>query len=546
MRIVTLCMVGIGCTSTQTLDASPVAPTEQPTVSHTAPVEAGYGFTETPFQTEHLSDTSATTCLVVEDIDHDGFTDVLWIDGARASVGLRWGNGRRDASVVWIDAPWIYGEEPACALDDFDGDGDLDLLTASGAGTAVLTQVGARSFTWTEASLALPSEFQPHNHKYAVITTSDLNNDGVTDLLVGLRGSNGNDCTIAGDRDHREETDGDPYVPGLGYCLIGQGGGVWARDTEGRCPANLFHDGPKFPFGAAVVDLDDDNVRDSVWVHDFGANDFLQGMTSGLAVPAATTGIEEYNHAMGLAIADFNGDTKADLYVTDIGDHEVYAQGGACSWFASADSNGAASATGGTVSWGVVAQDFDANGSVDVLSMSSMEVAAERMSRPICELYEEQLPFPPAVLLDNHSGRFHRIDVPVTDAGPAYFSPVLAASGDLDGDGRSDVVSAHRYGLNVLWNEVPAVSPTLHLRLSTADGVPARGASVKVVFADGASRTWFADPGAGTSGHNELSAHIATGQSPLPADLWVTWPDGQRTLTAGVSDLATPIELFAP
>ncbi|MGE5293539.1 MAG: FG-GAP repeat domain-containing protein [Solirubrobacterales bacterium] len=119
--------------------------------------------------------------VAVGDLDKDGRLDVV-LTGEASSHGMVWyANPVRDFRQPWTKHAILDGWQSlhSCQLADFDGDGDLDVLTAEMRGygqqrVAIVESVDIRLNQWQAHIL---STVGSHN---AVV--ADLNNDGAPDI----------------------------------------------------------------------------------------------------------------------------------------------------------------------------------------------------------------------------------------------------------------------------------------------------------------------------------------------------------------------------
>lgn len=114
------------------------------------------------------------------DMNGDGNTDVVTCNTMGDSVSILLGNG--DGTFQpFVD--YAMGDDPrGMALLDADGDGDMDVATANnGSGNVALALNDGAGV------LSAPTFFDGGGVGEFALTAADMNNDGILDLLVGLR-----------------------------------------------------------------------------------------------------------------------------------------------------------------------------------------------------------------------------------------------------------------------------------------------------------------------------------------------------------------------
>jgi hypothetical protein len=116
---------------------------------------------------------ASPAALLAVDLNGDGDKDLAALTaGANVSVLLGGGAG---AFAAPVDYPAMKGAE-SLARGDLDGDGDVDLVAASGASLAVLRNAGDGSFAAAESSAAVSGT--------VFVTVADVDADGVLDLVT--------------------------------------------------------------------------------------------------------------------------------------------------------------------------------------------------------------------------------------------------------------------------------------------------------------------------------------------------------------------------
>jgi hypothetical protein len=244
--------------------------------------------------------------LITADVNGDGKLDVICSNGL---VLLGKGDGTFTATAKPA-FPYTAGsssEGPNLASGDLNNDGKLDL--ALNTGTAISTWIGKGDGTFTQGS-----GYAAINDT-GFVTVTDLDGDGNADIYVGL--ANGGLFS------------GDDSDPNSAYVLMGNGDGT-------------FQGAPALNSGAYsgnnLADLNGDGVPDLVY-NTFAsvsgtsaAFTVALGNGKGTFTPVSTitapdtftingykfTGVSKLG-ATSYAVADVNGDDKADLVFVDNG-----------------------------------------------------------------------------------------------------------------------------------------------------------------------------------------------------------------------------------
>lgn len=225
--------------------------------------------------------------------------------------------------------------------------------------------------------------------------------------------------------------------------------------------AAVNHPGPEFPFGVALGDLDGNGLPDIVTADEGNthgaASVILAGPGGAFAAPRAyATGDGSY----GVAVADLNGDGHADAAVGDLGDNDVALLPGR----GDGTLGPAAHFAVGTAPSDVLAGDLDGDGIADLVSVDNNSATV-------------------TVLRGLGGGRFAAgRSYPV---GAPY--PQRGALGDLDGDGRLDVVvSADANRVAILWGQAGGtLSAPSVVTVPGMEGDQPRGVAIADMNGDG-------------------------------------------------------------
>ena len=385
------------------------------------------------------------------------------------------------------------------ALFDYDNDGDLDLFLVQSVGPGKLLRNdllpgGKLSFADVTASSGI--DFAGYGMGAA---TGDYNNDGFEDLLVtgydsrALYRNNGNGTFSAIDFPQPKgawstsasffdyDRDGRLDLIVLSYVNFSESNAKACRAPTGEADyctpraytpqsARLYHNdgGDRFRdvtssagidralgpgLGVAAADLNEDGwpdlfvandtAQNHVWINQRNGTFREAGLESGAAY--SEDGLPKAG--MGVAIGDADGDGREDLLVLNLMRegatlyrHEGLGPRGLPSFVDVSRQSGVFAATFPFTGFGVGWIDYDNDGRLDLfLAHGAVTLREEQRGSPAP--YREK-----NLLLHNEGGRF----TDVTDRAGSVFRLLEitrgAAFGDVDNDGRPDIVITNNNG----------------------------------------------------------------------------------------------------
>jgi len=416
------------------------------------------------------------------DVDNDGRID-LYITNYGPNVLYRNGGNGVFTDVTRAAGVGLAGWSTSCAFLDIDGDGDLDLF--------------------------------------------------VTNYLDAPKTNN----RFCGDPQRRIRVYCHPLVyPAVANVLYRNDGKGAFTDVSAETGLNKYLGNG---LGVAVGDYDDDGrpdvfvANDSVpnfLFHNEGGRRFSEiGLLAGVAV--ARDG--KPRAGMGTEFADYNGDGRLDLVVTN---HEfettsLFRNDGGSSFVDTTLDAGISSATLPFVGFGVGFFDFDNDADLDLSIVNGHVIDNTALFRAGSTHAQRKLLF-----LNTNGRRFAEIS---QQSGSGFAKDGVGRTligGDIDNDGDIDLVVTNNGGAaEILRNTGGNARNAIEIRVvgtrSNRDGL---GARLTITAGD---RTQVREIKSGSSylGQNDLRAHVGLGEATRVDRIDVRWPAGQ---TESIRDVA--------
>lgn len=482
------------------------------------------------------------------DFDADGHMDILICQGSEIPVDTSESNPEKGTQLYRNKGDGAFenvtakaglrfsGFAQGTAVGDYDGDGDDDIFISGFQKSALFENQGNGTFRDVTSQAGLVQSGWATSCAFA-----DFDRDGDLDLYVVRYLAD----TV--------DSDGRPTVtcnalPGqIGYCP------PLAHRSE---PDSLYRNNGDGTFtdigaeiglsemdgnglGLAIADFDDDGNLDIFvandktpcrYYHNLGNMKFEEsGLINGLAYNESG----EPTAAMGVAVGDADDDGWLDILVTNFYEEGVtfFRNLGKGRFEVATSRTRLKIPTRSQLGFGTGFHDFDNDGNLD-LFMTNGHV---NDVRPLRMPYQMK----PQLFQNQGDGRFQDISNLV---GPYFQEKWLgraAAFGDLNNDGRMDILVTHNEGPPALLiNQADDNQQNHVLRLQL---VPAQkagksvspiGSMVRVRLENG--RTLLRCLSAGTSYLSSHDSRLLVGiGDEKQADLEIRWPDGRSETFAG-------------
>ncbi len=411
------------------------------------------------------------------------------------------------------------------AVGDYDNDGHEDLYVTNLGRNILYHNNGDGTFTDVTAAAGVAGSGWSTGALFI-----DYDRDGLLDLIVTryVKWDFSMDI-FCGSREpgHRAYCHPDQFQPITYMVFHNKGGGKFEDATEQTHLSRY----PGKGLGIAMNDFDRDGWPDVFVANDSVPEQLFRNKRDGTFEEVATERGAAYDSdgrtfsGMGVDFADYDNDGWPDIFVNALA-RERYAlfHNVKGSFDYVSDSSGIARASVLHSGWGTKFIDYDNDGWKDLFVGQGHVMDNIQLTQPEVRYLE------PPLLLHNDRGRFS--DASIT-AGPAFESPRAVrgvAFGDLDNDGRVDIVMNCDNGAPlILKNEALNGNHWLivdtHGTVSNRDGI---GAAIHLVGDSGLNQYAIVTTASSYLSASDKRVYFGLGSDRLVKSIDIAWPSGKE------------------
>lgn len=489
-------------------------------------------FETTPLPFTHQSDAAGSFRLpeimggggTFIDFDGDGLIDLYLVQGGDLNAGgtntlLRnTGDGRFEDVTAQARAGG-HGYGMSATAGDFDGDGDEDLYVTNvgdnlllrndeGRFTDVTRLAGANDSGWSTAAGFV-----------------DVDRDGDLDLFVVnyLGWQPGSDPRCFGRTGEREYCGPGTYDAPLADTLLrNNGDGTFTDVSAAMGFSAVVGNGLGLAFDDVDADGDidifvaNDTNPDRLWIND-GETFIERGAELGVARDLHG----KAKAGMGVGAADIDNDLRTDLLVVNLFQETDSLFRNQGTFFNDITPGAGLGPSASYTRFGAGFADFNNDGHLDLFEANG------KIDRHHGQVFERGSYAEPNLLYQGDGLQFSRIEA------AGLTSPFIATSrgalfGDVDNDGRVDVVVVDRDSPAVLLSNVKANdNHWITLDVRDANGAMALGAELNIE-AGGTRTKRVVRPVYSYLAGNDPRVHVGLGATDGIDRVTVTWPDGAR------------------
>jgi hypothetical protein len=481
------------------------------------------------------------------DFDNDGRLDVFFTNGARLPAlvkdGPRFWNRlyRNQGDGTFRDVTEQtgvrgQGYSMGAAVADFDNDGWADLYVTGVNRNLLYRNEQGRTFADVTDKAGVTGIGVGGRKLWSVgAAWLDYDNDGDLDLFVAnyldWSPANNRVCGVEGKRLNCSPT----YYEGLPNLLYRNEGAGRFSDVSASTGIGA-HVGRGM--SVAVADADGDGLLDVFVANDQLRNFLFRNVGGRTFVEAGVEAGVAYTEdgvpvsGMGADFRDLDHDGRPDVFLTALsGDRFPLYLNTAEGYFSPATHRaGLGFATVLMSGWGTGAYDFDNDGNKELFTANS------HVSENIDSYSHHRYRQPNALFRGAGDGRFRDVTAEAGAAMQRARAHRGCAFGDLDGDGRVDVVvSVIGEPAEILYNVTAGGGHWIELRLegtkSNRDGI---GASIKLTGESGRAQYNHVTTAVGYASASDKQVHFGLGADRTVREIEIRWPSGTRQVLSSL------------